>query len=247
MSKCPICDSTAKRCFDKQILAKYNVNYWECPNCKFVFTDPPFWLEEAYQNTITLSDSGVLSRAICRRYYTSALLFLVYGKKAKCLDYGGAYGLFVRAMRDLSVEFYWYDKYTENLLAKDFDHAESGHATYDLLTSFEVFEHLPNPVEEIENMLQFSRKLFFTTCLIPTPSPPEWSYYATEHGQHISFYRKETFEFIARKYSLNFYSNGMDLHLLTEKNLSWFSQKILFNAIFVRIIYVLFFRLFSNR
>ena len=239
---CHICNSAANKCFEKLVLSKYEVNYWECPNCGFVFTDTPFWLEESYQSSIVKTDYGVLSRAIRMRYYASALLYFVYGRKSKCLDYGAGYGSFVRGMRDLNFEFYWYDKYTKNIFANDFDYEENNVSHIDFITSFEVFEHVSNPIAEIEKLLQISRNIFFTTLLIPNPTPQEWWYYGEEHGQHISFYRKKTFEFIARKYSLNFYSNGEDIHLLTEKKLTWIMQKMLFNSKMVRIIYGLFIR-----
>jgi hypothetical protein len=40
-----------------------------------------------------------------------------------------------------------------------------------------------------------------------------------EHGQHIGFFQEKTFEYLAGKFNLYFYTNGQNLHLLTEKRL----------------------------
>lgn len=90
-----------------------------------------------------------------------------------------------------------------------------------MLTAFEVFEHLVNPMDEIEKMLKLSNTIFFSTELIPShhPKPGEWWYFGLEHGQHISFYTLRTLDMIAKKFNLNLYSNGTSLHILTDKSL----------------------------
>ncbi len=60
----------------------------------------------------------------------------------------------------------------------------------------------------------------------PIPKPQDWWYYGLDHGQHISFYSKKTFEFIANKYNLN-YANLGGLHLLSEKKISNLQLKVL--------------------
>lgn len=108
-------------------------------------------------------------------------------------------------MRDIGFDFYWSDKYTQNLFARGFEF-ESGEQ-YEAVTTFESFEHFVNPVQEIENMLNFSKNIIFTTELLPypVPKPSEWWYYGLDHGQHISFYSKKTLNFIANKYNLLLY------------------------------------------
>ena len=39
-----------------------------------------------------------------------------------------------------------------------------------------------------------------------------------EHGQHISFYSKKTFGFIAKEFELNYYNVG-SLHILTKNTI----------------------------
>ena len=87
-----------------------------------------------------------------------------------------------------------------------------------------MFEHFIDPLEELEKMLLISKNILLTTILLPDPVPEikNWWYYGTEHGQHISFYSKKTLEFLAKKYNLNLYTNGINLHLLTDKKIKYF-------------------------
>jgi SAM-dependent methyltransferase len=122
-------------------------------------------------------------------------------------------------MRDRGYDFYWYDKYAKNLFTNGFE-AHDGD-TFDLVTSFEVFEHLVDPLAEIERMLRYSRNLLFSTLLVPTPCPlpHTWSYFALETGQHISFYTLESLLIVAKRSGLFLHSVGGYLHLLTAEKI----------------------------
>ena len=122
-------------------------------------------------------------------------------------------------MRDIGFDYYWSDKYSQNIFAQGFEDTMNQPA--ELVTAFEVFEHLDEPCRDIDQMLKISRNLLFTTELLPDPlpKPHEWWYYGVEHGQHISFYTRQTLKWLARSYNLNYFSLG-GVHLLTEKNIS---------------------------
>ncbi|MGQ0603595.1 MAG: class I SAM-dependent methyltransferase [Anaerolineales bacterium] len=144
-----------------------------------------------------------------------------FSRHARFLDYGGGYGIFVRLMRDYGFDFYRQDRYTENLFAVGFDAEDQPGAIYELVTAFEVFEHLAQPLEEIEKMLAYSRNVLFSTQLLPisTPDLNTWWYYGLDHGQHIALYSRGSLQEIARHFGLNVYSCGSALHLFTEKKL----------------------------
>lgn len=224
--KCKICNSLVNEIFSACILGKYNVKYFYCSFCEFLQTEEPYWLTEAYSQPITLSDTGILQRNIYLSEIMTILLSLFFNKFGKYLDYGGGYGVFVRLMRDIGFDFYWYDKYSENLFAKGFEYKKG--EKFEAITAFECFEHFVNPVKEIESMLELSENLIITTELLPKPipKPKDWWYYGLDHGQHISFYSRKTFEFIAKRYNLNYAFLG-SLHLLTKKKISNFHLKIL--------------------
>jgi hypothetical protein len=227
---CKICGSPAKQLFNKKVLAKYSVNYYQCTNCNFIQTDEPYWLNEAYSNAITATDIGLINRNVYFTEICTALLRLCgFDAKKKYLDYGGGYGIYVRMMRDKGFNFYWTDEYCENLYAKKFSaDISKQNKEYELVTAFEVFEHLANPVKEIEKILRYSDSILFSTQLVNSADTAleNWWYIAPEHGQHVAFYDIKTLHYIGAKYGLNVYSNNATLHLLTPKKLSSFKFKL---------------------
>lgn len=203
------------------LLGKYDVEYFRCPHCGLIQTEKPYWLDEAYTSAITEQDLGSVNRAVTNARFAKTLILSNFDCNAKFIDYGGGYGIFVRMMRDAGFDFYRYDTYCENLFAKGYDAEPEGKNQYELLTAYEVFEHLVDPIEEIGKMLTYSRNLLFSTQLVPpsVPKPGEWWYYAIEHGQHVTLYTAEALDEIGRRFGLHFCTNGTDLHLLSEKKI----------------------------
>lgn len=225
---CKVCNARTANIFEAKILAKYNIKYFKCEKCGFLQTEEPYWIEEAYNRPINITDTGIMSRNLGLARQASTIIFFLFNKNSKFLDFAGGYGIFVRLMRDIGFDFYWYDPYSENLMAQGFEYTDSV-KLIELVTSLESFEHFVNPLEEIERMLSVSSNILFSTELLPklTSKPNEWWYYGLDHGQHISFYTLETLQFIANKYKLNLYTNTNSLHLLTSKKIDNTFFKIL--------------------
>lgn len=224
--KCKICDGNSLLVFKTLVLRKYDVGYYSCTACGFMQTDPPFWLEEAYQNPINLSDTGIIVRNQRQSRITTSLIVLFFNRKEKFIDYAGGYGLFTRMMRDIGLDFYWSDPYTKNILAKNFE-IEIG-KKYHLATSFESFEHFENPKEELEKILKIADNIILSTELLPDPIPnvTDWWYYGVEHGQHIALYRKKSFIQLAKQYNLHYYQAD-NFHLLTKDEIPWYGKVLL--------------------
>jgi hypothetical protein len=220
--KCKICTSSADHFSSATILGKYSVDYFKCRRCGFIRTEDPHWLEEAYSSAITGSDVGLARRNSRLATIARLLITTFFNTSGRFLDFAGGYGLFVRMMRDSGFDFSWYDRYCTNLFAGGFDADLNDGRHYELVTAFEVFEHLVDPVEELDGILKHSKNILFTTDLLPEPAPKpdEWWYYGLEHGQHVSFYTRKSLKVLAEKKGLNFYSNGATVHLMTEKKLS---------------------------
>lgn len=219
---CSICMTPMDSFASAKILGQHQVGYFLCPKCGYVCTEEPFWLEDAYSSAITKSDVGLVRRNMQLSQVAGVLVSTFFDRSGSFVDYAGGYGLFVRLMRDNGFDFRWYDKYCANLFASDFAAPMPGAEPVELLTAFEVFEHLVDPWSELESMLGYSRNILFTTQILPEPTPTlaDWWYYGLEHGQHISFYSRRALATLAKRAGLNFYTNGASMHLFTEKRLS---------------------------
>lgn len=202
-----------------EILHKHNIAYYHCPNCGFVQTEEPYWLQEAYIKAIADEDTGLVQRNLHFSDFSANLIDAVYEKNGKFLDFGGGNGLFVKLMREKGYNFYRYDPFCENLYAQGYDVHLNQPEQYELITAFEVFEHFSTPMNEIPQLLNKSNSILFSTILIDKtpPQPTEWWYYTLSSGQHIAFYSLETLKYIANKLGLNLYSDRNWTHLLTDK------------------------------
>jgi endogenous inhibitor of DNA gyrase (YacG/DUF329 family) len=219
---CKICGRPSSAWSKARILNKFTVQYFCCEQCGFIQTEEPYWLNESYADAIARNDIGMASRNITLTGLTCAIILTFFDCNARFIDYGGGYGLLVRLMRDRGMDFYRYDRYAPNLFAQGFEADKEGNHQYELLTAFEVFEHLTNPMDEIRQMLRFSRSILFTTFLVPVPPPAleSWWYYSLDHGQHVALYTLQSLKVLAQKLNLNLYSNQHSIHLLTDKKLS---------------------------
>jgi len=219
--KCKICNKKTKEIFESVVIQKYNIKYYQCESCNFIQTEDPYWLDEAYSQSIANMDVGYVTRNVMYSQMISTLIKLYFNKDAKYLDYGGGYGLFVRLMRDRGFQFFRQDLYSDNLFSTYFDIEDiEGNDKFELVTAFEMFEHLENPLDDIKKMFEYSDSILFSTELQSKKhydSAADWWYFVPETGQHISFYTKQSLQVIADHFGCNVYSNSRDLHLLTHK------------------------------
>lgn len=243
---CKICSSTSKVTFSSVLLNKYKVNYFCCDKCGFVQSDEPYWLDEAYSEAITGFDIGYANRNVAASYFTQGVISLFLNPSAKFIDYGGGYGLFVRFMRDAGFDFLRQDIHCKNIFSSYFDVSDYDYNSFELLTAFEVFEHLVDPVSEMEKMLKYSSNILFSTKLYPiTPEKiSEWWYLAPRFGQHISIYSEESLRQLANKFGLNYYTDGKDLHFFTKNRIDNFKFKLIASHKLSKIAY--FFKTFQR-
>ena len=219
---CIICETATQEVFRAKILGKYEAPYFECPSCGFLRVPDPFWLAESYASAITALDIGLIKRNLELREVVTAIIRTYFDTSGKFVDYGGGYGMLVRLLRDRGLDFYRQDIYAENLFARNFDLADTNCAKFEVLTAFEVFEHLENPVAEVKKMLELSDNILFSTELQPRPhpTPDTWWYILPEIGQHISFFSRHSLEALAQRMGLHLSSNGKNLHILSRRKIS---------------------------
>lgn len=223
---CRVCDTPTTLHARARLLGRHDIRYECCPACGFIQTERPYWLDEAYADAIAASDTGLLRRNFILAAVTQSIIRSYFNPRARFVDYGGGYGALVRLMRDAGYDFWRYDPLCANLFARGFDAAPSARPEAELVTAFEVFEHLVNPREELLKMLSFSRNILFTTLLQPTPAPQpgDWWYYCLDTGQHVALYTRSALEALGRTHGLNLVTDGKQLHLFTDQTIApwWF-------------------------
>lgn len=220
---CTICQSAAQPHCQALVLDKYTVQYYQCSQCQFIFTEPPYWLDEAYAaSAITRLDIGSVQHNYLMAGVTQAVIMTWLDSRAKFIDYGGGYGMLVRHMRDRGFDFYRHDRYCQNLFANSFDLTDVPPFHAELITAFEVMEHLPDPVDTVAEMLGMTDTILFSTAVQPRPdvTPATWWYFHPQAGQHIALYSRASLYALASRFGLHYCWNKQNIHLFSRKPVS---------------------------
>ena len=90
--------------------------------------------------------------------------------------------------------------------------------TYDLILSFEVFEHVPDPHRLMGDLVSFLRRdgvIFFTTLFQPKNLDElgiSWWYLAPRNG-HLSLYSRDSLRLLASAHGLRLFSVNDSTHV----------------------------------
>jgi hypothetical protein len=215
--------------FTTTVLSQYEAKFDYCQTCGFLRARNPHWLTEAYSSAIASTDTGLVIRNISVARKLASVLFGMLGERGqgRYTDMAGGYGMLTRLMRDYGFDFYWADKYCDNLMARGFEYRpDLGPCR--AVTAVEIMEHLEDPLRFVREALEQTQAnaFIFTTELFEgSPPPPEWWYYSLETGQHIAFFQRCTLEVLAKKMGLSFASGG-GLHIFSKHPINELSLKL---------------------
>lgn len=230
---CRVCNARAESFAHAKILGRYDIEYFRCTDCQFVQTETPYWLDEAYDSVIVSTDIGLVGRNERFARIVDRLLRYTFSDSVSCVDYGGGYGMFTRMMRDRGHQFSHYDPYCDNLFASTFS-VDLGEKRYDVLTAFEVLEHMANPNEELKNLEAMGDNWIVSTMMVPDPAPKpdEWWYYVLDGGQHVALWSQRALQAAASQYGRQLITTRTGLHLFCQKNVNkWLAKRIIRNRI----------------
>jgi glycosyltransferase involved in cell wall biosynthesis len=205
---CRLCGNVAKYRFSKLILNKYNVSYFECGYCHSLQTETPYWLEEAYSPQAEKFDTGKASRTL-ENFFLLPSLYDILGvnRNNVFVDWGGGSGLLTRLLRDVGINCYCYDLYSNS----EFSHGflwQSQQSSVAIISAFEVIENFPNLVTGWDSIFKLNPDYFVCSTERYTGQREEWFYLSPEDGQRIFFYSSFALALIAGKRGYTVYPIG---------------------------------------
>lgn len=156
----------------------------------------------------------VISTLTIERYHELLDKFEKYRKTNKILDVGCGIGSFLEIARERGWDVYG-TEFTDEAIAicknkgvemtqGKLDTKNYTENMFDIITSFEVIEHINNPIEEVQNMNKLLRPkglLYFTT---PNFNALERyllrsDYNIIEYPEHLSYYTPKTINYLLTK------------------------------------------------
>ena len=227
-SNCLICYSTdikpLKSYYNKHGLVK-------CKNCGFVFIDKVPTEEElnAHYSVYSYGREDHLSPITVISYSKLLNEFEKYRKTNKILDVGCGRGWFLNEARKKGWNVYG-TEYSDTAvkLCEDMGiEMRKGKLTpeqfpfsdFDIITSFEVLEHINNPNEEIKNIYKLLRVGGLFYCTTPNFNSilryyKKENYRIISYPGHLSYYTKTTLTCLLKKNNFNlkkFLSTGISI------------------------------------
>lgn len=238
--KCPVCGTLAelldavdfnKSCEELrgQFLppAGIPVHYALCDGCGFCFApELRRWTLEEFSARIYNDDylrvdpDYVEARPRTNADQLSALIGDAF-REIRHLDYGGGHGLLSDLLRDANWNSESYDPFVDdnkrlNELGK-----------FDLVTAYEVFEHVPNPQELIADLATLLRDdgvVLFSTLIsdgnIAARQRLTWWYAAPRNG-HISLFSKKSLYLLGQREGFTFGSISPAYHAYWKTVPGW--------------------------
>lgn len=200
----------------------------------FVFSKSIPTNEELVKHYDKYSRQDYLSPVTIKRFDELLAGFEKYRKTNRILDVGCGVGYFLQHALTKGWEVYgteFTDAAIESCSSKGINMQQGALSTgwyekdsFDIITSFEVIEHINNPVTEVNNFYQLLRKggvLYFTTpnfnCFERFWLKSEYSVIC--YPEHLCYYTPKTIDFLMKQAGLkkvNLTTSGISLSRLSN-------------------------------
>jgi 2-polyprenyl-3-methyl-5-hydroxy-6-metoxy-1,4-benzoquinol methylase len=182
--------------------AGIDIHYYQCSDCGLIFTDSfDHWDYKAFkkyvynEDYIKIDPDYVQDRPANNAGVVAD--FIKNGKNIRLLDYGGGNGKFASLLREKGFQADSWDPMEDN-------QALIQPGAYDIVTSFEAFEHTPTPKLSTEEALLFLKPegVFLFSTLTEEgswPRPLNFWYIAPRNG-HVTIYTKRSLKKLFSQY-----------------------------------------------
>lgn len=197
------------------------VFYRKCRTCQFIFTTffdrftPDQWRLYVYNDGYADVDPEYAVARPQRNAVEIASLLVGKRKGVIALDFGGGNGRTAELLRRKGWVYDTYDPFGSSNMAKE------RIGRYNFCSAFEVFEHSPDPVSTLRNILELmssGRLMILIGTGINDPAIPlnqrlSWWYAAPRNG-HVSLHSRQSLQVLATRFGLEYASVSPGTHLL---------------------------------
>ncbi len=203
------------------------VYYAHCGNCGFCFAPEIMnwsldeFAERIYNDQYVLIDPDYLEARPQANADNLVALFPALPPTVRHLDYGGGSGSLAEILRDYGWNSVSYDPFENRDVTLD----QLGQ--FDLITAFEVFEHVPDVQQlmcDIWQLLSENGVLMFSTLLSDGNIRPNerlnW-WYASPRNGHISLFSRQSLTLLAQDSGFNFGSFSDLFHVFYTDMPAW--------------------------
>jgi len=202
------------------------VRYFLCSKCGFCFAPEIYrWSMQEFSNRIYNDDYKFVDPDYLElRPRTNAqMLKNVFASRVldiRHLDYGGGNGLLSSELFGAGWDSTSYDPFVDGPLPPNL-------GRFNLVTCFEVFEHVPDVNELISRLYALAKVdgiVLFSTFLsdgnLKNSAQPDWWYAAPRNG-HISLFSSRSLALLGRKVGFEFRSFSPNLHAFWRSFPAW--------------------------
>ena len=189
-------------------------NLVKCQNCKFVFCKKIPSKQELINHYQGYGRNDYLSPITIKRYEELLDEFEKFRKTNKIIDVGCGVGYFLEVAKKRGWEVYG-TEFTENAVKICAEKGINMHIgglnidnyepeSFDIITSFEVIEHINNPNEELNKFHSILRKGGLVYCTTPNFNSLiryklKENYDVICYPEHLSYYTPKTLRFAFKK------------------------------------------------